>query len=73
MCMKGASANYTPPSPAPTVQTNMSNQTGEEMAETKRKFKRVFESTILGPTASGQKSILGVSIPYTVGTVATKN
>lgn len=61
MCMKGASANYTPPAPAPapTVQTNMSNQTGEEMAETKRKFKRGFESTILGPTASGQKSILG--------------
>lgn len=59
--MKGASANYTPPAPAPapTVQTNMSNQTGEEMAETKRKFKRGFESTILGPTASGQKSILG--------------
>lgn len=60
MCMKGASANYTPPAPAPTVQTNMSNQTGEEMAETKRKFKRGFESTILGPTAQGgQKSILG--------------
>lgn len=59
MCMKGASTNYTPPAPAPTVQTNMSNQTGEEMAETKRKFKRGFESTILGPTASGQKSILG--------------
>lgn len=59
--MKGASANYTPPAPAPapTVQTNMSNQTGEEMAETKRKFKRGFESTILGPTGSGQKSILG--------------
>jgi len=56
MCMKGASANYTPPAPAPTVQANMSNQ---EMAETKRKFKRGFESTILGPTASGQKSILG--------------
>ena len=48
MCMKSASANYTPPAPAPTVQTNMSNQTGEEMAETKRKFKRGFESTILG-------------------------
>lgn len=60
MCMKGASANYTPPAPAPTVQSNMSNQTGEEMAETKRKFKRGFESTILGPTAQGgQKSILG--------------
>ena len=59
MCMKSASANYTPPAPAPTVQTNMSNQTGEEMAETKRKFKRGFESTILGQTASGQKSILG--------------
>lgn len=59
MCMKGASANYTPPAPAPTVQANMSNQTGEEMAETKRKFKRGFESTILGPTESGQKSILG--------------
>ena len=57
--MKGASANYTPPAPAPIVQANMSNQTGEEMAETKRKFKRGFESTILGPTASGQKSILG--------------
>ena len=52
MCMKGASANYTPPAPAPTVQTNMSNQTGEEMAETKRKFKRGFESTILGPTVA---------------------
>ena len=61
MCMKSASANYTPPAPAPTptVQTNMSNQTGEEMAETKRKFKRGFESTILGPTMGGQKSILG--------------
>ena len=59
MCMKGASANYTPPAPAPTVQASMSNQTGEVMAETKRKFKRGFESTILGPTASGQKSILG--------------
>lgn len=57
--MKNASTNYTPPAPAPTVQTNMSNQTGEEIAETKRKFKRGFESTILGPTASGQKSILG--------------
>ena len=57
--MKNASANYTPPAPAQTVQTNMSNQTGEEMAETKRKFKRGFESTILGPTASGQISILG--------------
>lgn len=57
--MKGASANYTPPAPAPTVQANMSNQTGEEMAETKRKFKRGFESTILGPIGSGQKSILG--------------
>jgi hypothetical protein len=57
--MKNASANYIPPAPAPTVQSNMSNQTGEEMAETKRKFKRGFESTILGPTASGQKSILG--------------
>ena len=57
--MKGASANYTPPAPAPTVQANMSNQTGEEMAETKRKFKRGFESTILGPTGSSQKSILG--------------
>ncbi len=59
--MKSASANYTPPAPAPapTVQTNMSNQTGEEMAETKRKFKRGFESTILGPTVGGQKSILG--------------
>ncbi len=59
--MKSASANYTPPAPAPTptVQTNMSNQTGEEMAETKRKFKRGFESTILGPTMGGQKSILG--------------
>ena len=59
MCMKSASANYTPPAPAPTVQTNMSNQTGEEMAETKRKFNRGFESTILGPTVGGQKSILG--------------
>ena len=59
MCMKSASANYTPPAPAPTVQTNMSNQTGEEIAETKRKFKRGFESTILGPTLGGQKSILG--------------
>ncbi|MDY5481532.1 MAG: hypothetical protein SPG03_03990 [Veillonella caviae] len=57
--MKGASANYTPPAPLPTVQTNMSNQTGEEMAETKRKFKRGFESTILGPSTNGQKSILG--------------
>lgn len=57
--MKGASANYTPPAPAPTVQANMSNQTGEEMAETKRKFKRGFESTILGPSTNGQKSILG--------------
>lgn len=57
--MKGASANYTPPAPAPTVQSNMSNQTGEEMAETKRKFKRGFESTILGPSTNGQKSILG--------------
>lgn len=59
MCMKGASANYTPPAPAPVVQANMSNQTGEEMAETKRKFKRGFESTILGPSTNGQKSILG--------------
>ena len=59
MCMKGASANYTPPAPVPTVQANMSNQTGEEMAETKRKFKRGFESTILGPSTNGQKSILG--------------
>lgn len=57
--MKNASANYTPPAPAPTVQSNMSNQTGEEMAETKRKFKRGFESTILGPSTNGQKSILG--------------
>lgn len=61
MCMKNASANYTPPAPAPTVQTDaMSKTTGDEMAETKRKFKRGFESTILGPTAQGgQKSILG--------------
>ena len=61
MCMKGASANYTPPAPAPTVQTDaMSKTTGDEMAEQRRKFKKGFESTILGPTAqSGQKSILG--------------
>ena len=60
MCMKGASANYTPPAPAPVVQTDaMSRTTGDEMAEQRRKFKKGFESTILGPTGSGQKSILG--------------
>lgn len=58
--MKGVSANYTPPAPAPTVQTDaMSRTTGDEMAEQRRKFKKGFESTILGPTTGGQKSILG--------------
>lgn len=60
MCMKGASANYTPPAPAPVVQTDaMSRTTGDEMAEQRRKFKKGFESTILGPSTNGQKSILG--------------
>lgn len=58
--MKGASANYTPPAPAPVVQTDaMSRTTGDEMAEQRRKFKKGFESTILGPSTNGQKSILG--------------